>query len=95
MAAGSGDTCILHRRIQIIEQLCGLLGCPGVGALVVRNLELVAAFEDLPDQFVMGFKCLGHCVSSFLSLLGVARGLIDLNQLSVLIAIQRQWIVEA
>ena len=61
LAGCTGDTRIQHRREQIIEQLCGLLGCPGIGALVVRNLELVAAFEYLADQFVVGFKCLGHC----------------------------------
>ena len=31
LAVSSGDMRVLNRRIQIIEQLCGLLGCLGVG----------------------------------------------------------------
>jgi len=59
---------ILHRRNQIIEQFSRLLGRPSVGALVVWNFELVAAFEDFSDQLVVRFKRLGYYLMSFPSI---------------------------
>lgn len=84
MAGRTGDACVLHGRDQIVEQLARLLGRPGVGALVVRNLELVAAFENLADQLVVGFKCFGHLFVPSYRFLGTALGYQAPSRLGVL-----------
>ena len=46
----TGDAGVLHGRDQIVEQLTRLLSRPRVGALVVRDLELVPGSARRPTR---------------------------------------------
>lgn len=64
LAVSSGDMRVLNRRIQIIEQLCGLLGCLGVGLWSFGISVWLLGLLRSRGQLVVGFKCLCHCFCS-------------------------------
>lgn len=45
---------------KVVGQRARLLGCPGIGALIVGDLETVVVAEDADKLQFLGFDGFGH-----------------------------------
>ena len=61
------DGLAVTKRVEkVVEEFLGLLGGPGVGPLVVRNLEDEAVGEDVGDLVLGALDTVGHAVRCWL-----------------------------